>query len=434
MFKKYICCFLIISMVLPFPLSGAEETQVSPGDKGPETNIALQEYVLQPEDVIRISVWGYPDLEKTVSVLPEGNIIFPPVIEKIEVAGLTVSQLEKSLVEKLSKYLKDIIKVEVNIQGYRGNRVFVLGQVFKPGQYSFAVMPNILEVITQAGGGTDAASLRGVRILRGGLEKPEVIIVDVDKYLRTGDAGLLTKLKAGDTIYVPRLGEEGKLIEERKRGEKRRNIINIVGEVRAPGVYPLEDSIELMEAVSRAGGFTPYAELNRIKIISYHEDLPVVKTFSINDYLNRGDLSGNPIVKAGDTIVVPTYIYEGLLRPEIESKANVVYVLGEVYHPGAYQLGGGKNIWNIVQLAGGVTDEAYINKVKIIKGEGNKGYPDTVKLDLTENLKKSEFSDLPELESGDTVIIPKKTHFWRETVKFFSEIAIIVGVINTFNR
>ncbi|MDD5772721.1 MAG: SLBB domain-containing protein [bacterium] len=434
MFKKFICYLLIISMIIPFPMVRAEDIKVSAVDKTPETTAVVKEYNLRTEDVIRISVWGYPELEKIVTVSPEGNIIFPPVIEKIEVSGLTVDQLEKLLVQQLSKYLKDVIKVEVNLQGYKGNRVFVLGQVLKPGQYSFAVMPNILEVITQAGGGAADASLRGVRILRGGAEKSEVILVDVDKYLQTGDISLLPILKAGDTVYVPRLGEEGKLIEERKRGETRHKNINIVGEIRGPGVYPLEDSIELIEAVSKAGGFTPYADLKKITIISYKGDLPVVNTYSINNYINNGDLSGNPIVKAGDTIIVPTYIYEGLLRPEVESKANLVYVLGEVYHPGSYQLEGNRNIWNVVQLAGGVTDEAYINKIKVIKGKNSKDYPNTLKLDLTENLDKSEFSGLPPLESGDTVIIPKKTHFWRETVRFFSEIAIIVGVVHTFNR
>ncbi len=433
MIKKTITViFLLILFISIFKLkieniyASSLNTQKSDAD--------INSYKLQIEDKIRISVWGYPDLDRVVAILPDGIISFPPLTEKISVIDLTITELENLLTQKLTKYLKDIKNVQVSVLEYHGTKVFILGQVLQPGQYSFAIMPNVLGLITRAGGCTSDASLRAIRILRGNMEKPEVILVDLDKFLQTGDTNLLPILKSGDTVYVPRLGEEGKLVEERKRGEMRRKTINIIGEIKAPGVYSIEESLELIDVISRAGGTTLFAELNNIKIVSYEEGLPNIKNVNFNDYVNSGNLSGNPMIKAGDTIIIPTFFYEGPMHREIEPKGNTIFVLGEVYNPGAYQIGVNKNVWNMIQLSGGVTPEAYLNKIKIIKGETSKEYPKTIKLDITENFKKSDFSNLPALESGDTVVIPKQTHFWRETVKFFSEVAIIVGVVNLFNR
>ncbi|MBI5207927.1 MAG: SLBB domain-containing protein [Candidatus Firestonebacteria bacterium] len=429
--NRFISYLLIIS--LTFSLLPAA-TYATNEEKNPGEKIIGQEYKLQPDDVIRISVWGYPELEKAVQILPEGIISFPPIEEKINVSGLSVPQLENLLLTRLLKYLKDVKNVQVIVQEYRGARIFIMGQVLSPGQYSFSIMPDVLGLMTRAGGAAVGASLRAIRIIRGDKEKPEVILVDFEKFLQTGDVSLLPKLKAGDTVYVPRLGEEGKLIEEIKREEINYKTISIIGEVRATGIFPLETPIELMDAISRAGGPTPYALLNKIKIISHENGLPVIKIVDLNSYMTNGNLAGNPLVKAGDTIIIPKYFYEGLIRSEVEPEGNVVYVLGEIYKPGTYQLGTDRNIWNIIQLSGGTTNDAYLNKIKVIKGVGNKDYPKTLKLDLTENINRSDFTTLPALESGDTVIVPKKSYFWRETVKFFSEVAIIVGVVNLFNK
>ncbi|MBI4652296.1 SLBB domain-containing protein, partial [Candidatus Desantisbacteria bacterium] len=316
------------------------------------------------------------------------------------------------------------------------SEIYILGQVARPGKYTFPVMPNVLEAITQAGGGLPQASLRAVRILRGDMKKPEIIIANLEKFLETGDPKLIPQLKPGDTIYVPVLGDEGDLVT---REEKTKNIINIIGEVRVPGSYPLTDPIPLLQAILMSGGPTFTAELSKIKIITNVQKVSPMKEYNVkeydfNKYLDNADLKNNPMVYAGDTIVIPKYVFEGITLDREEPKSDIIYVLGEAVKPGTYQLKYNTNLWHILQLSGGPTSEAQIDEIKIVKGYGNTGYPKTLIVNMNDYMDKSDFTGLPKLQNGDTVILPKKSHFWRETVKFFSEIAIILGVVNLISK
>ncbi|MDR4499432.1 MAG: polysaccharide export protein [Candidatus Scalindua sp.] len=127
-------------------------------------NLSDSEYILGPEDVIDIKVWDNDDLNLQVEISQQGSFTFP-LIGKVKAKGLSVFALEKLISEKLADgYIKSA-QVTVNVRSYKTQKVFVLGQVKKPGVFNMKGNINILELISMAGGfGSEAE--RTVTIVR----------------------------------------------------------------------------------------------------------------------------------------------------------------------------------------------------------------------------------------------------------------------------
>jgi polysaccharide biosynthesis/export protein len=174
-----------------------------------------EEYRLGPGDVLSINVWGVDLVQGQVVtktdnlagylVSPDGKISFP-MIGEITASGLTTSQLTNAVTQALKEYLNDP-KVSVNIVKLRTTRVYVLGEVNKPGMYELEKLHNVLDAIGIAGGYTKYAAKKSIFILRGGRpEKP--IKVNLLKLLREGDMSQNYSLNDGDVVY---LNDSGKM-------------------------------------------------------------------------------------------------------------------------------------------------------------------------------------------------------------------------------
>jgi len=175
-----------------------------------------EEYRLGPGDVVSINVWGMDVVQGQVVtktdnqttgylVSPDGKISFP-MIGEITASGLTTSQLTNTITKALKEYLNDP-KVSINIVKLRTTRVYVLGEVNKPGMYELEKLHNVLDAIGIAGGYTKYAAKKSVFILRGGRpEKP--IKVNLLKLLKEGDMSQNYALNDGDVVY---LNDSGKL-------------------------------------------------------------------------------------------------------------------------------------------------------------------------------------------------------------------------------
>ena len=109
------------------------------------------DYLLGPEDVIEITVWGNEDLKRVVPVSLEGTITFP-MIGEVRAAGKSTQQLEKELARRLGDgYIKNP-QITVTVKEYKSQKVYVMGQVEKPGTYPVTKDNNLLFVLSQAGG------------------------------------------------------------------------------------------------------------------------------------------------------------------------------------------------------------------------------------------------------------------------------------------
>jgi polysaccharide biosynthesis/export protein len=188
---------------LPGP-AAPEVAQVAPERKDKPASVKrkpAQEYTIGEDDVLHISVWQNQDLDQEVVVRPDGMISFP-LIGEVEAAGLTLTELDAMLTERLKEFVK-YPEVSISIKKIGGQRVLVLGEIYRPGVYSLTGAKTIVEAITLAGGLTKDAVASSIVIIRGGLEKPEVKRITLNKVLR-GDANQNITLVSEDIIFVPK--------------------------------------------------------------------------------------------------------------------------------------------------------------------------------------------------------------------------------------
>ena len=186
MFKRLLLVMIGIVFVLPTSGLAAE-------DGG---------YALNPGDQLQISVWREDTLSQAVVVLPDGNITFP-LAGRLKVAGLTSVQVEKSLIEKLSKFISDPV-VTVQVVAVGGNRVYVIGKINQPGTYVMDAPTTISQVLSLAGGMARFADEEAIKILRGKGESAQYITFNYNDLVSgKNGVGVTFLLKAGDVVIVP---------------------------------------------------------------------------------------------------------------------------------------------------------------------------------------------------------------------------------------
>lgn len=155
------------------------------------------DYIIQPGDILGITVWRNPDLDTETEVDPEGNITLP-LLGKVSTEGLTARALEDTLTRRWGEeYIKKPY-VRVHLQK---KQFFVLGEVKQPGSYELVGNITVLKSISMAGGFTDYAAEGRVLILRGKNSGKQTLKVDVGE-INKGKAEDI-ELRPGDIVTVP---------------------------------------------------------------------------------------------------------------------------------------------------------------------------------------------------------------------------------------
>jgi polysaccharide export outer membrane protein len=160
-----------------------------------------QTYRLRQGDLIQVSVWGEDKLQKESLVLPDGSITYP-LAGRVEVVGLTSTEAEKKIAEKLKAYIPDP-QVTVVIANIAGNLTFVVGKVVKPGQVFMTGPMTVLDALSVAGGLDKFADRNGIKVLRKSPQGQKVIPVYYDQLIRGEKLESNITLIPGDTILVP---------------------------------------------------------------------------------------------------------------------------------------------------------------------------------------------------------------------------------------
>lgn len=166
----------------------------------PVTAAPAAEYRLGAGDVLNIDVWGVDALQvKEFIVRPDGKIDYPLVGELV-VDGLTTAEFKKELTVGLNEYIRDP-KVTVNVIKYHTTRVYVLGEVQKPGLYELEKAHNLLDAIGAAGGYTKDAAKKKIYVAR--KDKPkELIKANLLQLLQKADFSQNLMLEEGDVVYL----------------------------------------------------------------------------------------------------------------------------------------------------------------------------------------------------------------------------------------
>jgi polysaccharide export outer membrane protein len=158
-------------------------------------------YVIGPGDILSIDVWKAPELSKQVTVPLDGNISLT-LVNEVKAAGLTSAQLRNLLTRKYADYL-ETPTVSVTLVESRSKRIYLLGEVTRPGEYVLEKNVTIVQAISLAGGPSEWANTSDVRLIRRikGIERH--FRVDYDAILSGKDVSQNILLKPEDTIYLP---------------------------------------------------------------------------------------------------------------------------------------------------------------------------------------------------------------------------------------
>ncbi|NBC47722.1 MAG: polysaccharide export protein [Gammaproteobacteria bacterium] len=158
-------------------------------------------YVLEPGDIIGISVWREPGLEDTVLVRPDGGISFP-LAGELDVEGKTIAEVSLDLTQRLEEFIPDPV-VTVSLQQIEGNRVYVTGRVNRPGGFVLTRPVDVMQALSMAGGLSPFADKDAIKILRRKNGRQVAIPFNYKKVQKGRDLQQNILLQAGDTLVVP---------------------------------------------------------------------------------------------------------------------------------------------------------------------------------------------------------------------------------------
>jgi len=162
---------------------------------------ALDNYRVQPGDVLTISVWKERDLQGDILVRPDGGLSFP-LAGDVDADGKTTQELTDALAEKLKKFIPDPV-VTVAVKQIGGNRVYVLGKVNRPGEFSFSKPVDVMQALALAGGATPFAEVNDIRILRREAGVLKSMAFKYSEVERGKELAQNVLLRSGDTVVVP---------------------------------------------------------------------------------------------------------------------------------------------------------------------------------------------------------------------------------------
>ncbi|MEW6066915.1 MAG: polysaccharide biosynthesis/export family protein [Nitrospirota bacterium] len=198
-----------ILVLIFFVLSGCATTKTSEsvaGNTGQADNmpknVRITEFILGPGDKVEISVYRHDDLKTTVQIDSSGKIIFP-LVGDIQAGGISVFQLRDKIRDGLSKYIinPQVLIGNITVQS---QKVMVLGEVKSPGVFTIdSSSLTAVEAISKAGGFTTDAKQKNILLIRGGLNDPDLITLNIEKVFKEHDMTQDIYLQKGDIIYVP---------------------------------------------------------------------------------------------------------------------------------------------------------------------------------------------------------------------------------------
>jgi protein involved in polysaccharide export with SLBB domain len=193
-----------LALALLLPLSSCQACQEAPTTGYEELNREIGERLskvgLGPGDVFEVTVYGEDKLSGTHRIAPDGAIQFP-LVNRVVVDGMTASEIADELRRRLQDGFLREPSVSVFVKEYGSKKVFVLGEVARPGTFPFTAEMNIVEAITLAGGFKDSARTNYVIVTRQTPDGERRIPVPVEK-ITEGIAQNL-RLQPGDIVFVP---------------------------------------------------------------------------------------------------------------------------------------------------------------------------------------------------------------------------------------
>jgi len=158
-------------------------------------------YTINPGDLLEVSVWKEPDLQRQVLVRPDGAFSFP-LSGDILAEGRTVEDVRQDLTARLEVYIPDLV-VTVTVAEINGNKIFVIGQVNTPGAFVVNPRVDVIQALSIAGGMTPFAQVNNIRIIRRRSGQQTVLNFRYSDILKGENLQQNVLLEVGDVVLVP---------------------------------------------------------------------------------------------------------------------------------------------------------------------------------------------------------------------------------------
>ena len=277
-------------------------------------------YMLDVGDILQIQLVGQDDYDEDFLINSDGSINLPD-IGKIIVAGLSLNDTSKLIKSKVNSAFIGT-EAFISLSEIRDVNILVTGNAQNPGIYTLTGNSNILHAISAAGGISEFGSLREINLLR-----DNIIVESLDVYdlLIEGQYNLKKRLRSGDVVFI----------------EARKNIVTIDGAINRPAKYEAIDNQKLINIIEYANGINRNADLENISLERLVDGS--LKTISVPNESYFQAIN----VQDGDSINIREYPYR-------QAKIS-----GAVLKPGTYTMAAGETIADLIERAGGYTENAY---------------------------------------------------------------------------
>jgi protein involved in polysaccharide export with SLBB domain len=280
------------------------------------------DYVVGPGDTLTIDMWGSVTVSVTRMIDRSGRVLLPEA-GSVQVAGLTLERAQSLILSALKQQYRNAQAV-VTVSHLRSVRVYVVGDVQRPGGYDISSLATPLSALYAAGGPTAAGSLRTVRHLRG-----QQLVEEVDLYdfLLHGVRNASSRFESGDTLLVPPAGPQ----------------VAVYGAVKRPAIYEVKAGETLAALLNDSGGYTVAASLGHI-VVERIDSNRQRETVTLNLAGSQGPQADREAIDAfqvqdGDRVRV---------EPILPYSERVVYLEGHVARPGRLPYTDGMHLGDVL--------------------------------------------------------------------------------------
>jgi protein involved in polysaccharide export with SLBB domain len=327
-------------------------------------------YVVGPGDTVNVQLFGNANQEYFLAVNRDGTINFPE-IGPVNVTGLSFERMRDTLNERVREQMIGV-RASITLGELRSIRVFVLGDVVRPGSYTVSGLSTVTNALFTGGGVKSIGSLRNIALRRDG---NTVSTLDLYDLLLRGDTRGDARLQPGDAIFVPPVGPT----------------VAVDGEVRRPAIYEVKGERTVTDVIALAGGLNANANRTAVKL-----ERVVANRGTTVDDIDVSVPDVQSAVRDGDVIRV---------QRNLEQLENSVRLEGNVFQPGLYHWFRGMRLTDLLASPELVKPKSDLGYVMIRRETAPNVAVDVVSADLREAWLRPNGPRNIALEARDTVYV-----------------------------
>ncbi|MCW6051604.1 SLBB domain-containing protein [Lyngbya sp. CCAP 1446/10] len=476
---------------LPVPVPAAPGFSTFPANA--PSSVRSEVYTLGAGDRIQMDIFNVPEYSGPNGqhqIQADGSLSLP-LIGSLGVAGMTLEQASNAVKDRYGKYLKRPW-ITLKLLAARPLQIAIAGEINRPGAYTISSaagpggtseqigtqMPTISRALRLAGGITQSADVRQIKIRRPQRNAPEQIIsVDLWELLQNGDLRADMTLRDGDTIFIPTVTslnrqEAPTLAVANITGQSTQPInIAVVGEVTRPGTYTLAKEVQtrvqenemgadsglfaaqetpggetvlqqtVTRAIKMAGGITPVADIRQIQVRRLtRAGTEQIINVNLWQLLEAGDVSQDLALQQGDTVIVPKAENLNTLEGAQVANSNFspdtikVSIVGEVVKPGAFAVLPNTSLNQALVAAGGFNkSRAEMDSVDLIRLNPN-GTVSRLTVKVNFSATANEETN-PKLQNNDVIMVRRsgRAAFSDNVGGTLAPFSPLLGIFRLFN-